>query len=165
MTRTLILTRHAKSSCDSMALADHDRPLNKRGRRSASAIAAWLCENDWLPDEVLSSSSVRTRETWERMGLQADSVCFQRTLYHADPADMLLELSGATKQTVLMLGHNPGIAAFATQIVKHPPDHARFYDYPTCATAVIRFDIEDWSGVRWHSGDVLGFAIPRELLE
>ncbi|WP_170561453.1 SixA phosphatase family protein [Ruegeria atlantica] len=165
MTRTLILTRHAKSSWDSPALADHDRPLNKRGRRSASAIGAWLRSNDWLPQEVLSSSSVRTRETWEKMGLHADKVRFHRTLYHADSADMLRELSGATGQTVLMLGHNPGIASFANQIVKTPPDHARFFDYPTCATTVIHFDIRNWSNVRWHSGNVQGFVIPRALLE
>lgn len=165
MTRTLILTRHAKSSWDSPALSDHDRPLNKRGRKSAPAIASWLQENGWLPDEILSSSSARTRETWDRMGLQADKVCFRRTLYHAGPVDMLTELSGATEQTVLMLGHNPGIAAFASQIVRKPPEHARFCDYPTCATAVIRFNTNNWADIQWHSGDVLGFVTPRELLE
>jgi phosphohistidine phosphatase len=165
MTRTLILTRHAKSSWDSPALNDHDRPLNKRGRKSATAIAEWLREHGWLPDEVLSSTSTRTRETWDRMGLQADKVCFHRALYHAAPEDMLNELSGATEPTVLMLGHNPGIAAFASRIVRYAPDHARFHDYPTCATTVIRFDIHDWAHARWHSGDVQGFVIPRELLE
>ncbi|MDA7965673.1 histidine phosphatase family protein [Ruegeria sp.] len=165
MTRTLILTRHAKSSWDSPALGDHDRPLNKRGRRSAPAIGAWLHQNGWQPDEVLSSSAARTRETWDRMGLQADTVSFHRSLYHADPEDMLLALSGATGQAVLMLGHNPGIATFASRIVQNPPDHARFHDYPTCATTVIRFDIDDWADIRWHSGTVQGFVVPRELLE
>ena len=61
MTRTLILTRHAKSSWDDPFLNDHDRPLNKRGRKSAPVIAGWLRENGWLPDEVLSSTSARTR--------------------------------------------------------------------------------------------------------
>ncbi|WP_170429332.1 SixA phosphatase family protein [Ruegeria arenilitoris] len=165
MSRRLILTRHAKSSWDSLALADHDRPLNKRGRKSAPAIGAWLRENEWLPDEVLSSTATRTRETWDRMGLQANKLCFHRALYHAEPADMLIELSGATGHTVLMLGHNPGISAFAERIVKHPPDHARFYDYPTCATTVVRFDMSDWSEIRWHSGEIEGFVIPRELQE
>ncbi len=165
MTRTLILTRHAKSSWDSPALSDHDRPLSKRGRKSAPAIATWLTENGWLPDEVLSSSSTRTRETWDRMSLQAAKIRFHRTLYHADPHEMLIELSGATEQTVLMLGHNPGIAAFANRIARKAPDHARFFDYPTCATTVIRFEIDDWAKIQWHSGDVQGFVIPRELLE
>ncbi len=165
MTRTLILTRHAKSSWNSLALGDHARPLNKRGRSSAPAIAAWLRENGWLPDEVLSSDATRTRETWDRMGLQAAKVRFDRGLYLADPARMLTELTGATGQTVLMLGHNPGIAAFANRIVRQPPDHARFSDYPTCATTVIRVEIEDWPEITWHSGDVQGFVIPRELPE
>lgn len=165
MTRTLILTRHAKSSWDSAATGDHDRPLNKRGRKSAPAIAAWLRKNGWLPDEVLSSSSTRTRETWDRMGLTAEKQCFHRNLYLAEPEDMLIELSGATGQSVLMLGHNPGIAEFANRIVRQPPVHARFHDYPTCATTVVRFDIDAWADIQWRSGTVLGFVIPRELVE
>ena len=165
MTRTLILTRHAKSSWDAPVASDHDRPLNKRGRKSAPAIGTWLKQNGWLPDEVISSTAARTRETWDRMGLQTATVGFTRTLYHAGPDEMLAVLSGATGETVLMLGHNPGIAGFAQHIVWQGPDHARFYDYPTCATAVIRFDITNWADVTWRSGAVLGFTIPRELLE
>jgi len=165
MTRILILTRHAKSSWNDLSLSDHDRPLNKRGRKSAPAIAGWLRDNGWLPDEVLSSTSTRTRETWDRMGLQANKITFHRTLYHAASEDILRELSGATEPTVLMLGHNPGFAAFASHIVRQTPDHPRFHDYPTCATTVIRFDIDDWAQVRWQSGTVLGFIIPRALLE
>ncbi|WP_170362246.1 SixA phosphatase family protein [Ruegeria arenilitoris] len=165
MSRTLILTRHAKSSWNDLNLADHDRPLNKRGRKSAPAIAGWLRANGWLPGEVLSSTSTRTRETWDRMGLQADKITFHRALYHAESEDILTELSGATEPTVLMLGHNPGIGVFASRIVREAPDHARFHDYPTCATTVIRFEIDDWAHVRWHSGTVQGFVIPRELLE
>ena len=165
MTRILILTRHAKSSWGDLSLDDHDRPLNKRGRKSAPAIAAWLSANDWLPDEVLCSTSTRTRETLDLMNLRAEKVSFHRALYHADPEDILRELSGATGQTVLLLGHNPGIGAFANRIVRQAPDHPRFLDYPTCATTVIQFDTTDWAQVRWHSGTVQGFVIPRELLE
>ncbi|EEE38986.1 phosphoglycerate mutase family protein [Rhodobacteraceae bacterium KLH11] len=165
MSLTLILTRHAKSGWDDPLLTDHDRPLNKRGRKSAPAIANWLRAHDWLPDEVLSSSSARTRETWDRMGLQADKIGFHRSLYLADPEDMLTILSSATEPTVLMLGHNPGIAEFASRIVRTPPHYQRFHDYPTCATTVIRFRITDWAEIDWHSGEVLGFTIPRALLE
>lgn len=165
MTRTLILTRHAKSSWDEPTLSDHDRPLNKRGRCSAPAVSGWLLRNGWLPNEVLSSTALRTRETWDRMGLQADLIQFERALYLAGPDLMMRTLSQASGQTVLMLGHNPGIAEFARQLVRQAPDHGRFDDYPTCATTVIQFEINSWAALRWHSGDVLGFVIPRELPE
>ncbi|WP_170787567.1 SixA phosphatase family protein [Ruegeria lacuscaerulensis] len=165
MSLTLILSRHAKSSWGNPTLDDHDRPLNKRGRKSAQAVGAWLQQHNLVPDEVLSSTSARTRETWDRMGLQAEKICFHRTLYLAEPEEMLIELSGATEPTVLMLGHNPGIAEFASRIVRRAPDHARFHDYPTGATTIIRFGITDWADIDWHSGDVQDFAIPRELLE
>ena len=165
MSRLLILTRHAKSSWDHPTLSDHDRPLNKRGRKSAPKMATWLREHDWRPNEVLSSTAVRTQETWEKMGLKADKVFFHSTLYLAGSGTILTHLSKATEQAVLMLAHNPGIADFANRIVEKAPDHPRFLDYPTCATSVIRFDIDKWADIQWHSGEVLGFAIPRELLE
>lgn len=165
MTRTLILTRHAKSSWNNPDLSDHDRPLNKRGRASAKAIGDWLQRERWLPDEVLSSTSERTRETWALMGMNAQKVRFAPALYHPEPDQMLQALFEATGQTVLLLGHNPGIAEFAERIVQSAPDHPRFFDYPTCATTVIHFDLTDWSQLNWRSGQVVAFVTPRELSE
>lgn len=160
---TLILMRHAKSSWGSPALADHDRPLNDRGRRSARAMGRWLRSKGYLPDAVLSSSSRRTVETFE--GLELDvPVTFTADLYHAGPAAMLRVLHGAEAPVLLMLGHNPGIADFAESLVRTPPDHPRFDDYPTCATLVVRFDAPSWSEVDWGSGEVVDFAIPREVI-
>ncbi|WP_050605865.1 histidine phosphatase family protein [Ruegeria sp. 6PALISEP08] len=165
MTHTLILTRHAKSSWDNPMLDDHARPLSNRGRKSAPAIAKWLRAHGWVPDEVLSSTSTRTRETWGRMAMTAEYVRFQDALYLAGPDQMIRQLFEAKGRTVLMLGHNPGIAQFARQLVQDTPAHSRFLDYPTCATTVMEFDVASWTEVQWHTGKVLGFAIPRELLE
>ncbi|WP_299667578.1 histidine phosphatase family protein [uncultured Ruegeria sp.] len=165
MSRLLILMRHAKSSWGDLTLSDHDRPLNRRGRGSAPAMATWLQRQGWMPDEVISSTAIRTRETWQSMGMTASTMRFLPTLYLAGPDTMLAHLSEASGGSVLMLGHNPGIAEFANRIVAHAPDHDQFLDYPTCATTVIQFDHEDWSDVKWRSGKVLGFAIPREVLE
>jgi phosphohistidine phosphatase len=159
---TLILMRHAKSSWDAPQLADHDRPLNARGRSSAKAMGRWLKQHDYLPDEVLCSSSRRTVETLERLGIAA-RVRITRQLYHAGPAEMLAVLREALAPSVLMIGHNPGIADFAAEIVQAPPDHPRFHDYPTCATLVAGFDRIAWSAVGWGDGRVMDFTIPREL--
>lgn len=159
----LILVRHAKSSWSYHDLDDHSRPLNKRGRKSAAAIGNWLKQESYMPGVILSSTSQRTRETCELMDLGAP-VLFDERLYLAEPDTMLACLKEAQRSVVLMLGHNPGIAAFAEGLVKEPPAHDRFYDYPTCATLVADFDIPSWSELRPKSGNVRNFVIPRELL-
>ena len=46
MRTRLIVMRHAKSSWSDASLDDHDRPLNKRGRRDAPRIAQELHDRD-----------------------------------------------------------------------------------------------------------------------
>jgi len=162
--RRLVLMRHAKSSWGDPALDDHDRPLNKRGKRSAKTLGDWLRAQTIVVDEALVSSSVRTVETMQRLNVDCDRQVLDR-LYHAGPAEMLKVLKAATGQTVLMLAHNPGIASFAHQIMAERPDHPRFEDYPTGATLVARFDIDDWSKVSPGTGLFEAFVIPRDLTE
>ena len=163
MTCTLILTRHAKSAWNTNAPSDHARPLNARGRRSAEALGTWLQEQSRLPDQVLSSSALRTRETFELMQISAPAI-FTERLYHATPQIILEVLQEAQSETLLLLGHNPGLMEFAHQIVKHPPSHSRFEDYPTGATLLVEFDISNWRDLQPTSGKVLDFVVPRELL-
>jgi phosphohistidine phosphatase len=115
-----------------------------------------------VPDEVLSSSSRRTQETFEGLKLKTEPT-YTRALYHAGPAQMLDVLRGAQGRCVLMLGHNPGIAGFAEQLLKTRPVHDRFFDYPTGATTVMSLETENWQNVQFGTGTVTEFVIPREL--
>lgn len=161
MPKRLILTRHAKSNWEVTA-ADIDRPLNKRGQDAAPRIGNWLRENMFEPQEIHCSSARRTRDTCEGLGFTAP-VIFHESLYHASADTMLRVLRRARADCILMIGHNPGIAEFAHNIVRQRPAHARFADYPTCATTVIDFDIRLWSAVAFGTGLCVDFAIPREL--
>lgn len=160
--KRLILMRHAKSSWDDPLLDDHARVLNGRGRASADALGNWFRKKKYLPDQALVSDAARTRETFARLGIICETK-FEGALYLAPAQRMMQVLKGASGKTVLMIGHNPGIAEFAEQIVGLTPDHTRFYDYPTGATLVVEFDIDDWSALRVNTGKVLDFVIPREL--
>lgn len=162
MPLNLILMRHAKSGWDDPLLADHDRPLNARGRTSAVAMGKWLRERGYAPDQILSSSSCRTQETCELLGLEVKAQ-FTRALYLAGVAAMMEQLQGASGRVVLMLGHNPGIGEFAERLAVTAPTHPRFFDYPTCATTVFTFDCENWRDVGFGSGQVQDFAVPRDL--
>ena len=162
MTQKLILTRHAKSAWDSTAPSDHARPLNRRGRASATALGLWLHEQGHLPDQVISSPSQRTRETYDRMQLQSPAVFVER-LYHAS-ADIIFQvLSESERRSTMILGHNPGIGSFAQAITAQTPDHPRFFNYPTGSTLVLEFDIPSWSKLEWGSGKLVDFIVPREL--
>jgi phosphohistidine phosphatase len=163
MTRTLILMRHAKSDWGHAGLADHDRPLNDRGASDAPRMGNWLRAQGFLPDEVLCSTASRTRQTLEGLSIAA-TTRFLPALYHADPDTMMAALQTATGPSVLMVGHNPGIAAFATDLLAEAPDHPRFDDYPTSATLVARFEVEDWAALRWGTGKAAAFAIPADLM-
>ena len=52
MRTRLIVMRHAKSSWSDASLDDHNRPLNKRGRRDAPRIAQELHNREWIPDRI-----------------------------------------------------------------------------------------------------------------
>ena len=161
--KRLILMRHAKSDWSATG-DDHARPLNKRGRASAPAMGEWLRAKGWMPDEVLCSSATRTRQTLDLLGLGRVPTRFERALYLAEASEMIGVLQTANADTVLLLGHNHGIAEAAHQLVQKPPAHTRFLDYPTCATSLITFAIESWEDVGRTKGTCEDFAIPREVL-
>ncbi|MFY8201813.1 MAG: SixA phosphatase family protein, partial [Pirellula staleyi] len=64
-TKKLFLMRHAKSDWADASLSDKDRPLNARGRASATLMAQWMQSHQSVPDVVLCSTALRTRQTLE----------------------------------------------------------------------------------------------------
>ena len=157
----LILTRHAKSDWDDPTLPDHDRPLNGRGRRSARALGDWLASRGYDPEEVLCSSALRTRQTWDCVAQAVfetrPDLRIEPALYQAAPETMLRVLKTATASTVMMIGHNPGIAAFAAMLPERPPLDPQFRSYPTAATLVVDFQADSWAEVEPGQGSVRDF--------
>jgi phosphohistidine phosphatase len=164
VTLRLILMRHAKSDWGSPLLSDYERPLNERGRKSAKAMGNWLHQQRCRPDLTLCSDAQRTQETCARVGLGGDKQ-FTRDLYLASPIEMMHVLHTAgSLPTVMMIGHNPGIAELASLVLSQPVPHPRFHDYPTCATLVAEFDANNWAEISLGQGKAVDFAIPREIM-
>ncbi|MCW2900849.1 MAG: putative phosphohistidine phosphatase, SixA [Streptosporangiaceae bacterium] len=139
---TLIVLRHAKAATE-FGLADIDRPLTGRGRRDATAAGKWLSASGLRPDAVRCSPARRTRETLDRLELDAE-VGFERGIYDNEVRP-LLDLLGSTDDqvgTLLLIGHNPSLH----QLV-HDLTGDGGASFPTCAVAVIDFD-GDWAGIR-----------------
>ncbi|HTJ34513.1 MAG TPA: histidine phosphatase family protein [Dactylosporangium sp.] len=111
--RTLILLRHAKAANPDDYDTDIERPLAPRGHRDATAAGEWLRAEDLIPDAVLCSTAVRTRETLADLAL-ADTVpvIYEHRIYVGpaeDNLDLLQHVDAAT-ETLLVIGHNPTIS-------------------------------------------------------
>ena len=122
--KRLILTRHAKSAWDDPLTPDHDRPLNDRGKAAAADLGQWLASRGYVPEKVLCSDAVRTRQTWAGIApnLSATPVLeLKPTLYHAGPDVMLAVLRHGQAGCGVMIGHNSGIGEFGGRVVAHPP--------------------------------------------
>ncbi|MER8848125.1 MULTISPECIES: SixA phosphatase family protein [Mesorhizobium] len=153
--KQLLLLRHAKSSWDDPDLDDFDRPLAERGLKAARLIGRELAARDWLPDQVLVSPALRTRDTWRLVAAELPvhpRVAFAEALYDAAAADILSQLRKADPSSgcLLVLGHNPGLEELAKRLAGSGSEaKARKRlekKFPTAALA--RFVLEDdWSGL------------------
>lgn len=171
--RQLLLLRHAKSSWDERELPDHERPLNPRGRRAASAMRDAMERLGLAPDLVLVSTSVRTLQTLEALEPWSDTPLVDRmeALYNA-PASILLDTLRDVKETVrsvLLLAHNPGIHELAMTLVgRHAmtfadADLRRLAEgYPS--GALTEFTVPGpWHTINEGSARLVRFLCPRDL--
>lgn len=169
----LLLLRHAKSAWDNAASGDFDRTLNARGRLAPPLMGAFMQDNALLPDRILCSSAMRTRETLAGLLPSfADSCAIEltRDLYEVSAQevfDVLIERGGSAK-TLLSIGHNPATQELALGLLSRG-DNALIdrieNKYPTGALTVIDFDISDWSALKPGSGLLVGFTRPADLDE
>jgi phosphohistidine phosphatase len=165
------LLRHAKSSWADSSLADHDRPLSRRGEDAGTRMAAWIVEHDPHPQLVLCSTAVRARRTLEIVlpsfaatGSQPD-VVFEAGLYHA-PAETLLERVRALAEDlddVLLVGHNPGLQDLALLLSAPSPERERIAaKLPTGALVTIELGAA-WERADRGAGRIAALVLPREL--
>jgi phosphohistidine phosphatase len=167
--RRLVLLRHAKSDWPE-GVADHDRPLAKRGRRDAPLIGRWLGESGWVPDAVVCSTAARARETWalassgltEAVPAAAPAVRYEPRVYEATVLGLLMlarEFDPGWR-TALVVGHNPGLAELTLGLAGSRAE--RLPAFPTAFAAVLGLP-GAWADVAPGQAELLAFCIPAEL--
>ena len=166
--KRLYLLRHAKSSWKDTSLPDHDRPLNGRGRRAAKAMARHMREHGIEPELVLCSTARRARETLERIepGLDTRAVHLEPDLYAASAHALLERLRGVpdTVESVLLIGHNPGLQDLALELAR--PGSAAdelAAKYPTAALATLAFEASTWRELDRGTAELVELVRPRDL--
>jgi phosphohistidine phosphatase len=168
--KRLLLLRHAKAVPSSPA-GDFERELAPRGRRDATIMGAFLRDEGLRPDRILASPARRTRQTAELAATAFDpapEVVYQRSLYLAEP-HLILELIRDTDpavETLMVIGHNPGIADLANLMTISGDPQARELmqeSFPTAALAVIDLPEDLWQGVSFYEGVLQRFVRPKHL--
>ena len=115
------------------------------------------------PDVVISSDAVRARLTAEAVveaARYAGEILLDPRLYLAGPADILslLRTVGEKAETVMIVGHNPGLEELVAQLTDE------WQDLPTAALAQIVLPIDRWRDLNLSTrGTLLGHWRPKEL--
>lgn len=161
--KTLLILRHAKSSWSNMNLSDHDRPLNKRGKRDAPRMGVLLKENDLMPDLIISSTAERAMSTAELVALACDyerEIVLTRDFYHASPDAYLEKLVGVSDEQgiVMVVGHNPGMEELVMVLSSRPEFMS------TANIAHIQLPINSWRELNeGTSGKLVNLWRPKEI--
>jgi phosphohistidine phosphatase len=161
--KTLTILRHAKSSWDQKGLPDFERPLNSRGEQNAPMMAARLTEAGIRPSLILSSPAVRA---WTTARLVAREISYpleflqrESSLYLAG-VDRLLELLAAQDagfNSVVIVGHNPGLTEFANYLLPGVTDNI-----PTCGIVALNVETEDWDLRNKKNAELLLYDYPKK---
>ena len=162
--KTLMLLRHGKSSWKDEGISDHDRPLNKRGKKTAPMMGHLILEKQLVPDLILSSTAVRARTTAEAV---AEACNYKNTIEHveefylATAGELLFQAQSRVDDgidRVMLVAHNPGMEDLVSRLSGHPEP------FPTAALAVFELRIESWRALELGvETSLLHLWLPREL--
>jgi phosphohistidine phosphatase len=164
MPKRLVLIRHAKSSWSDPSLADHDRPLNDRGRRAAVVMGRHLHSTGIRPDLVLCSSARRAQQTLEGLDIGSGAVVtIEDGLYGATAVGLLRRLQElqATVGCVVLIGHNPSIEDLARTLTAD--GLAATQKFPTGAVVDIELLMPTWAELEGGVGLRYEVITPRDL--
>jgi phosphohistidine phosphatase len=159
--KKLLLCRHAKSSWDYPELADHLRPLAKRGLRDAPIMAERLLEQGIYPELILTSDAVRARETAaifaKKLGISPQLLKEQPQLYPASTSSILNLVKSVSDniQTVFVFGHNPGFNDFIHHF------GGNIGNLPTSGVYGIKFDTIHWAEIHPKNGEFWYYDYPK----
>ena len=121
-------------------------------------------EHQLIPDVIISSDAVRARVTAEAVAESAGyagEIMLDPLLYLASPADILAVLPTVREtkvESVMIVGHNPGLEALVVQLTGEQQD------LPTATLAHIVLPINRWRDLSVSTrGTLVGLWRPKEL--
>lgn len=160
--KTIVMIRHAKAESGGFE-DDFNRKLQFKGEKDAEAIGGQLQALGIIPQRVVASSATRA---WQTASIFAQGVHFNaaaiepwEAFYHGVTTQDLLckvQETADVSNCIFIIGHNPTIHYLSYNLCA---DFDR--DTPTCATAVLQFDVEHWSDIEARTGKLYLHLVPK----
>ena len=161
--KTLFLVRHAKSSWKYPSLDDFERPLNKRGRKSAPFMGEVLGKLKVSPDLIISSPANRAATTARTMAAKIkyplEDIQYSESIYEFSESALIRvvkRIDDAVKKAMIV-GHNPGLNGLANYLGDRPVSNI-----PTAGIYCLDLDIASWSSIRENCGELKFFEYPKK---
>lgn len=157
--KRLLLARHAKSDWGLSGVADHERPLNARGRLDAPQMAHRLRQDGPALRRIVSSTAVRARSTAAAYSAAFGIPVVDEDALYAASARTILEVASALPDDVevaMLVGHNPGMTDAVAELT------GVFVEFPTCAVAECAVDVGSWAELVEGSGRMLRLRTPKD---
>ncbi len=162
--KIIYLLRHAKSSWDDDSLSDFERPLNKRGLRTAPFMGELMARRGYVPSLIVSSPAKRAAATAELVKESAGfdgPIRFDDRIYEASPNTLRTVASELDDglDSVMLVGHNPGMEGFIRNLT------ADIESMPTAALAVIELTIDSWQDLDADCGKLSEIIRPKDEMK
>ena len=151
--------RHAKSDWDADYSADHERPLNDRGVRSARLMGRLIAGLDLTPDHVMSSTAVRASTTAalaSESGKWETNIALESGFYGSGPESVLdIAADAPDVEKLMLVGHQPTWGMLVNRLT------GAVADMKTASVAAIVFMIDDWDDIATAQGVLTSLQHPR----
>lgn len=174
--KSLYLLRHAEAARGRATDEDFDCPLLPRGRAAAERLSETMAAEGIRPELVICSGARRARETWEilseRLSAEDGEPIILETLddlYLATMTQLLTILRAAPGDTesVLMIGHNPGLQQFAGRLAGPDSEDGALQKLrkglPGGGFVVLSLEGVDWARIKPGSARLERVLFPADL--
>ena len=152
--------RHAKSDWDADYATDHERPLAKRGARSAKIMGGVLSDVDQVPDLIITSTAQRAYKTAvlaAEVGGWSCDLIEETRLYGGGTTHVLQAIAdyGGFSNRLMVVGHEPTWSGLI-----HLITGARI-EMKTASVAGIGFSDQEWVHLEAGVGDLYFLLHPK----
>ncbi|WP_018624758.1 SixA phosphatase family protein [Kangiella aquimarina] len=163
--KKLYLFRHGKSDWEARFGSDHERPLAERGRIAAENMGKHLARVKQVPELILCSSSVRTKETLAlamKSGNWQSDVIYCRELYLASVQEAieLIQNQTGSVSKLMVVAHEPMCSSLIAELAM-----GANVKFPTASVARLSFRAEQWNQINFSKGRLDWLLTPKALFK